>query len=269
MAEIIVFVVTGVLAEHWTKKPEFSFIYGLLAVLVTICFHVVTELKQLSDRIGKLSEGLPSDVVNHSAFQAVLLSESFVAIHKMGDPLFTGIAANEIRDLAQVLNHLKDGEYKVAGDYVYLTYERLINSLTENETYRATTYVDDSFWKLTNGKVFLRRNIEAVKRGAKITRIFFYKGNNGFDVRECPVVKMHVDARSSLKPNEQVRLELRMLEISGKNVRDIGILKDRYLMQITSDAHSEEINATILIDATSVRQALDDWDTVFRITDGL
>lgn len=152
------------------------------------------------------------------------------------------------------------------GDSVYEEYDGILSSRLSGpgSSYNAVTFISDPFWCDPKVFDFLDANMEALRRGCRITRIFVYK-----DVPELQkyayVVDHQLFLRSQLRRAERERFRLKLASHSeatqwlGADVRDIGIASARDFRAILQLQLGEESpKATIKLDPKEVdRETVD------------
>lgn len=259
--DIVVAVIVAVFSYSFSSL-QWAITYTLLASAVTLMLHMHFRIGQLPRRLTK-----------HRVFKATTIAQDLMSILQREDPLFVKVALDKMREFQLVFTKLRNEEYTTLGDEVFNLYSGLITDLRRGDEYCATTYVDDTFWEEPGGIKFLNRNEKALRRGAIITRVFFYDSSagksGGGDLLKFQVVKKHLELKRKLDSSKHRKnLKLCAFDLSKADplhkhvAEDKGIIKNRYVMFLSGDSRAKPKEATISISSQRVH---DEWVRFTRL----
>lgn len=221
---------------------KWTIAYTSIAGIVSVLILAFTEFRRLYKRFERLSPELAEQVTRDEVFKTNTIAQDLLRIEENENDFLATIAAIKLRELRICLDQLKNEYYIAEGAEVYEIYKTLIDELGDGDEYLATTYANDPFWDEPGSAMFLEANYQAICRGARITRVFLYKGAPD-ELQECQAIQKHLGVvRRCDDSGREGNMELFAIEISkvtpsraSCTCEDKGILKDTFVMSLDQD----------------------------------
>jgi len=118
------------------------------------------------------------------------IAESYTSIHALGEDFLSKRAENVIGEASRVLNEMSSGKVNVLPHDYHEVASLLLHTTKAQDKVLATSYVETGeWWKNPSGEAYLQENINAVRRGAEVTRIFIFDNEKSFHQSEALMIK--------------------------------------------------------------------------------
>jgi hypothetical protein len=217
-----------------------SFSVGLLGVVISALIHIIERLQKIKETINR-NGLLINKVTKYPDLIDVIdkILDNFHQININHAPAQAiQRAKTKFENLKEELHKMTLGAYTI--DSPQQTAKKIVESLEnagKGDIIRAISYINTiTFWRSEGGKKIQEICIEAVKRGAKITRIFIGSKN---EIKELePILKQQkVGGIEILVADEEC------LDSNWK--KDYLIVNEEILM-ITEDNYRENFTSEVV-----------------------
>jgi len=251
---ISVSVGTAVILVLIGQDSAISLLSGLVITAITLMIDVIARLRESEERILKTSV-LGASIVRDpwllSTIQQIVDDYLAVKDHRFGT--FARGAIQALTDCRDVLHGLVEGHMTV-GALSQFTFGRSgINEV--RNTMKAVQYANPGYWRTKYGERYFQSNVEAIKRGVKITRIWLQDRetlNNYRDIIEA-------------QEKAGIRVLIALLDEVPRGLHEDYLIADDEVLvklELTLDGHSKA--ERISVDPIEVQRALANFDLLLR-----
>jgi len=230
-----------------------STIIGLVSIAISLLLELISRLAKAQEKLiaaSGLSRSLLRDETLFSAISTIVEDYHSVIRRRDGYSMF----ANRAREL---LSECSDGIHDLVEGYMILPplsqFSFGLKGFSDvRHTIKSTSYVDaEGFWKSVAGEKYLQANIELVRRGVKITRIFIGNRRNVGRAKEVMTGQREAGIRVLIALIEEIPRDL---------CEDFLVADDSILAQLQLTREGIPRSERISIDPQEVRRAINGFD---------
>jgi hypothetical protein len=233
-----------------------SVIIGLCATILSLLIELIARVAGMEQRlvdVTGLGRRLATDRDLFTSVSSMVNDYQRVA-GEQRYRLFSDRAKHIVAECADGLHDLVEGHMTLPPLSQYSFGLSGIEGL--HRTIKATSYVDaEKFWNSVAGEKYFQKNIEMLRRGVQVTRVFI--GDRPTMARFQAVVMRHRQAG--------IRVLVALVdEIPRELFEDYLIGDDEVLTQLQLTHDGQARAERISIDANEVRRAVNNFDRLIR-----
>jgi hypothetical protein len=233
-----------------------SVIIGLCATVISLLIELVSRVAGMERRlldVSRLGQRLATDQELFTSVSALVNDYQRVAGEERYR-LFGDRARHIVAECADGLHDLVEGHMTLPPLSQYSFGLKGIDEL--QQTIRATSYVDaEAFWNSVAGEKYFQTNVELMRRGIQVTRIFI--GDRPTMARFKPIVMRHRGAG--------IRVLIALVEeIPRELCEDYLIGDDKVVTQLQLTRDGQARAERISIDTNEVRRAINNFGRLLR-----
>ena len=229
-----------------------SLLIGLVVTTITLLIDTLGRQKDSEQRIVEAFELGRALSSNPRLIEITRqITEDYHTVEKLASDPFPKIAEETLVECKEVIHGLAEGRYTASDPSKYFYGAPIMNAAARSA--KAVAYGGIDWWKREGAEAYVISNIEAVKRGVRVVRVWVYRKNtllrnkDVIERQEKAGIVTYITTPQQLSPN--------LLE-------DYMVVDERLLIKLESTLGGGSKATSISTDPNKVKQALSNFEAV-------
>ena len=251
---IIVSIAMAIILVLVGQDSVISILIGLVITTITLIIDVIARLKESEKNILQ-SSVLGISLANDPGllFSLQQIVKDYLAVKNHRYKVFSLGATHALEECHNVMHGLVEGHMTVS-PLSYFSFGRSGIDQTI-DTMKTVQYANPSYWRTKYGEKYFQSNLEAIKRGVKITRIWLQNQGSLDNYRDVIEAQEAAGIRVLVALLDEVPLELH---------GDYLIADDEMLVKLDLSLDGNSKAESIYIDPIEVQRAINSFDLLLR-----